>query len=347
MKNGELDGLVDQGVTGVTSNPTIFAKAIAESTDYDDAILELAKSKLSVQEVYESLAIADIRDAADRLRGVYDDTDGKDGYVSFEVSPKLAHDATGTVAEARRLYEAVGKPNVMIKVPGTPAGLPAITELISAGINVNMTLLFALANYRDVVLAFFQGLESLADTGPDVTGGHGIDRVSSVASFFVSRVDAAVDKSLKESGNDELQGKIAIANAKAVYRETERLFSSSQWTNLAGKGARKQRPLWASTGTKNPSYPDTLYVDQLIGPDTVNTVPPSTLDAFLDHGNVAPTLGAGTEQALMQLEALASSGIKLDDITSRLQDEGVKSFADSFDTLLQSVETKIKQLQTI
>jgi transaldolase len=336
IESGELQQLLDDGVIGITSNPSIFEKAIAGSADYDEAIHALAVQGKMTETIYETVAMEDIARAADMLRSVYDATDGVDGYVSLEVSPTLAHDTAGTLADARRLFAALGRPNIMIKVPATPAGIPAIRQLISEGINVNVTLIFSLESYEAVMEAYIAGLE--ANTADDLS------RVASVASFFVSRVDAAVDALLAANGNTALQGKIAIANAKAAYKRFQEVFAGPRWAALVEKGARVQRPLWASTSTKNPAYPDTMYVDELIGPHTVNTMPPATLVAFNDHGTVAETLTAGLDEALAQLNQLAQVGVDLDAVTQQLQDDGVAAFAKSFESLLASVAQKKEAL---
>jgi len=338
LASGELQNLVDRGVRGVTSNPSIFEKAIAGSADYDEDLRTLVEAGRSVEEIYETLALDDIRRAADILRPLYDETDGADGYVSLEVSPTLAHDTDGTIADARRLFAALGRPNVMIKVPATPAGVPVIEKLIGEGININVTLIFSLAQYEAVAEAYVAGLEKLAASGGD------IGRVASVASFFVSRVDVAVDRILEQIGERQLLGKIAIANAKVAYARFGELFAGKRWGKLAAQGARVQRPLWASTGTKNPAYPDTLYMDSLIGRDTVNTVPPVTLQAFLDHGRVAATIETGVDEARDQLARLAELGIDLDTVTQELQDEGVAKFAKSFESLMRSIAEKQQRL---
>jgi transaldolase/glucose-6-phosphate isomerase len=339
LDHGDLQALVEAGVTGVTSNPSILEKAIAGSADYDEALGEMVPGGGSEIALFEALALEDIQRAADILRPVYERTGGVDGYVSLEVSPRLAHDTEGTVVEARRLFAALDRPNVMIKVPATPEGIPAIETLIGEGINVNVTLMFSLAHYDAVAGAYIAGLEKLASSGKAVS------RVASVASFFVSRVDTAVDRALAgTAGESSLEGKIAIANAKAAYARFREVFSGDRWERLAVQGAHVQRPLWASTSAKNPLYPDTLYVDALIGPDTVNTVPPSTLDAFLDHGTVAPALESGLEEARDQLARLAELGVDLDAITQKLQDDGVAAFARSFDSLIDSIAGKREQL---
>jgi transaldolase len=345
ITSGKLKQHVEMGLRGVTSNPAIFEKAIAGSKDYDDDLKQLLKDDPSIEQIYESLAIKDIVLAADTLRGVYDSTAGKDGYVSLEVNPELAYETEKTIDEAKRLFETVGRPNVMIKVPATAAGLPAITELIGSGVNVNVTLIFGLENYKAVAAAYQTGLEALDNTGPAVEGGHPIDKVASVASFFVSRVDTAVDNELEAIGNSELAGKIAIANSKLAYAEYKNILQQPRWQKLAVKGAHAQRVLWASTSTKNPAYPDNLYVDELIGPDTVNTLPPSTLESFMDHGRVAETLTRGLPEAQHQVAELADLGIDLDAVTRKLQEDGVVAFARPFRQLLESISEKCKLLK--
>lgn len=347
LTSGELKQLVSTGLRGVTSNPAIFEKAIAGSNDYDDDLKRLIKTDRSIEQIYEALAITDITLATDTLRDVYDTSKGKDGFVSLEVSPELAYETENTVAEAKRLYETVNRPNVMIKVPATAAGLPAITELIGCGVNVNVTLIFSVQNYKAVAEAYQAGLEQLAATGPGVKGGHAVDRVASVASFFISRVDTAVDKELEAVGNIELAGKIAIANSKIAYAEYKKIIQQPRWQELAARGARAQRVLWASTSTKNPAYPDNLYVDELIGPDTVNTLPPATLESFIDHGRVAETLTQGLEQARDQVAKLAELGIDLEAVTRKLQDDGVVAFAKPFSKLLESIAEKCKLLKAV
>ena len=338
LDSGELGNLVGKGLQGVTSNPSIFQKAITASTDYDAAVERLVGEGSSVNDIYEALAIQDIRRACDIMQPVYGSTDGLDGYVSLEVNPKLAYDTEGTVMEARRLSSLVDRPNVMIKVPATPEGIPAIETLTGEGININVTLIFSLEQYEDSAMAYIHGLEKLAAANVDFS------RVASVASFFVSRVDGKIDPKLAALGNKEIQGKIAIANARMAYHRFGELFSGPRWDKLAAQGARVQRPLWGSTSTKNPDYPDTLYVDELIGPHTVNTLPPETLDAFLDHGNAARTVDADVEQARQDLAQLADLGIDLDDVTSQLLGEGVDAFADSFDELMSGIAEKAAAL---
>jgi transaldolase len=344
ITSGELKSLVAQGVRGVTSNPAIFEKAIAGSSDYDSEIQALVNTGPSIEAIYETLAIKDIQLAADELAPVYQATGGRDGYVSLEVSPFLARDPARTAAEARRLFESVKRPNLMIKIPATPEGLPAITESIAAGVNVNVTLIFGIENYKAVVDAYMAGLEQLAVKGPTVTGGHSVNRIASVASFFVSRVDTAVDKELQEKDARNLLGKAGIANCQLAYAEYRGLLSRPRWRELAAKGARAQRVLWASTSTKNPAYPDTLYVDGLIGPDTVNTLPPETLKAFLDHGRPAETLTVDVEGAREQIQKIAELGIDFEAVTRRLQEEGVEAFAKPFQALLDSIDAKRRRL---
>jgi transaldolase/glucose-6-phosphate isomerase len=351
---GDLDDLVAEGLRGVTSNPSIFEKAIAGSNDYDEDLRSLGDQNRPVEEIYEALAIEDIQMAADVLRPVYDRTDGADGYVSLEVSPDLAHETEGTIAEARRLWAALDRPNVMIKVPATAEGIPAIETLIGEGINVNVTLMFSLKQYDAVAEAYISGLETLDAKGddpsrsPSTHSGRGVSDVASVASFFVSRVDVKVDRMLDEIGSPEaraLKGKIGIANAKMAYQRFKAAFSGERWERLAYNGARLLRALWASTGTKDPTYPDTLYPDNLIGPHTVNTLPPATLNAFSDHGTVALTLEAGVDQAAEQIGQLAGLGIDLDQVTDELLAEGVEKFVRPFASLMDSIEEKIARLQ--
>lgn len=339
LGSGALHRLIDLGVTGITSNPTIFERAIAGSPDYDGSLRLLASKTLSVDEIYEQLVLEDIAEAADILYPVYESSGGLDGYVSLEVRPTLAADTEGSVAEARRLFYLLGRENVMIKVPATPPGIPAISTLIADGVNINITLIFSLKQYESVAEAYLIGLEKR------LAGGERIDRVASVASFFISRVDTAVDAALGRLGVGDLKGKTAIANAKVAYDRSRQIFSGERWERLARNGGRPQRPLWASTGVKNPSYPDTLYVEELIGAGTVNTLPPSALNAFLDHGRVAPTLGQEMEAARSHLEAVDRLGIDLEAIAERLQAEGVEAFTRSFLALTNSVAEKLEKLR--
>ncbi len=344
--SGELQRLIDEdGLMGVTSNPAIFEKAITGSQDYTAALAALETEHLDAMALYERLAIEDIQQAADLLKPVYERTQGRDGYVSLEVSPYLAKDTDGTIAEARRLWQAVQRPNLMIKVPATPEGIPAIQTLIGEGINVNVTLLFSQEAYRQVAEAYLAGLEALAAAGGD------LQRVASVASFFVSRIDSLVDArveaKLKAGEGDRallesLRGKVAIANAKLAYQAYKKIFAGERWERLAAAGARTQRLLWASTGTKNPQYSDVLYVEELIGPDTVNTIPPATWEAFRDHGRVRPTLESDLDAAHDTLETLAKVGISLTEVTDTLLVEAVRLFAEPFDKLLNSLDKKCK-----
>jgi len=344
LKSGELQQLIDQGISGLTSNPTIFEKAIVGSSDYDEALLPLARSDKTVEEIFESLAIEDIRAAVDFLRPIYDESNGVHGYASLEVNPLLAADTEGTIKEARRLFATLDRPNVMIKVPATPEGMPAVRQLISEGINVNATLIFSLESYQQVREAYIAGLEDLVSNGGDP------GRVVSVASFFVSRVDTAVDTQLEEriqQGNITLKsllGKAAVANAKLAYKAFKETFQSERFAALKARGARVQRPLWASTGTKNPAYSDLLYVEPLIGPDTVNTMPPATIDAFLEHGHAKSTLEEGISEAEETFESLQVTGISLEAITTKLLADGVKAFADSFEQLLAGIDEKRARL---
>jgi transaldolase/glucose-6-phosphate isomerase len=352
LAEGCLKKLIEKdGLTGVTSNPSIFEKAISGSADYDSSLKAAeSRSDCDVMALYEGLAIEDIQQAADALRPVYEATERRDGYVSLEVSPYLAMSTDGTVAEARRLWRAVDRDNLMIKVPATKPGLPAIRQLIGEGINVNITLLFSQQVYEGVVEAYLAGLEHLVAQGGDP------GKIASVASFFVSRIDVAVDSliegRLRQTNETDqraaltgLRGKIAIANAKLAYQRYKRLFAGTRWEKLKNKGARVQRLLWASTGTKNPEYSDVLYVEELIGPNTVNTMPLKTLESFRDHGRVRLSVEENLPQAQAVLAALQAAGIDYERFTSQLQEEGVQKFIDSFDNLLQCIEEKRKALK--
>src|SRR6266481_5216051 len=348
ITSGELRRLIEEdGLRGITSNPAIFEKAIAGSTDYADILAELQAQKLSATEIYERIAIRDIQDAADLLLPVYQSTKKRDGYVSLEVSPTLARNTQGSIEEARRLWKAVGRPNVMIKIPGTPEGLPAIRQLLSEGININVTLLFSQDAYVKVAEAYIDGLEALQKSGGDISS------MACVASFFVSRIDSLVDSMLSarlekvSSPKEEqllrgLQGKVAIANAKQAYWKYSRIFSGPRWKALADKGAQTQRLLWASTSTKNPTYRDVMYVEELIGPDTVDTIPPATFDAFRDHGIAKRTLDANLEAADKTMADLETAGISMSEVTDKLLEEGIQLFADAFTKLLAAVEQKKK-----
>ena len=340
LRSGELAARIESGVLGMTSNPAIFEKSMGSGDAYDEDIRKLARLDRSTLEIYETLALADITAASALLRPIYDQTDALDGYVSIEVSPRLAHDTAGTIAEAKRLWKALDRPNIMIKIPGTPEGVPAIREAIASGIHVNVTLLFSIEAYEASALAYIEGLEQRAARGEDVS------KVASVASFFVSRVDTLVDKLLKGKPEEgALRGKAAIANARLAYERFGQLFSGPRWDALAGKGARPQRPLWASTSTKDPSYPDTIYMDALIGPHTVNTAPPQTIDAFADHGVAAETVTKGVEEARATLARLEALGIRMDDVTAELLTDGVRLFAEAFDRLESGLAKKVDALR--
>jgi transaldolase len=335
VEEGGLAELVRDGVVGVTSNPTIFQAAIADGDAYDEQIKAVAANESEPKEIFLALARDDIRAACDVLRPVWDAGNGKDGWVSLEVDPTLANDTEGTVEEAKRLHALVDKPNLFIKIPATPAGLPAIEETIAAGIPVNVTLIFSLQRHREVAEAYIRGLRRLVDSGGDAS------TVASVASFFVSRVDTEADRRLDEiGGHDELKGTLAIANAKLAYVTYEEIFSGPEWDDLAKAGATAQRCLWASTSTKNREYRDVIYVEELIGPDTVNTMPRETLAAFQDHGTVELALARDVDGARRVFEAFKEAGIEYDDVVDTLEREGVEKFAKSFQQLFQDIEAK-------
>jgi transaldolase len=340
LTGGHLQKMVDEvGIRGVTSNPTIFEKAIASGSAYDEQISGLLSDGKSALEIFEAVEVDDIRGACDVLLPVYNASNGVDGYVSIEVSPDAARDANSTREQVRRLWDAVDRPNLMVKIPGTVEGIPVVQEMLAEGKNINITLLFSIDSYRDVANAYVAALEERNAKGLP------IDRIASVASFFVSRVDTLVDKLLDEkiaAGADVagLKGTIAVANAQLAYAAFQEIFSGERWEKLAAAGAQPQRPLWASTGTKNAAYPDTLYVDTLIGPHTVNTMPGKTIEAFLDHGTVKRTVDADYEAAWNKVAALKAAGIDLKAVTDQLEDEGIASFIKSFETLLAGVESK-------
>jgi transaldolase len=340
LDDGELKRLIERdGLSGVTSNPSIFEKGIGHSDRYDDAIRELAREIDDPQEIFERLAYRDIQDAADLLRPIFEETGGKDGYVSFELPASLAHDAEGSVAEAQRYKQAIDRANVLIKVPGTEEGVEAFERLTALGVNVNITLLFAVSRYEAIAEAYLRGLERRVEQGEPV------DRSASVASFFVSRVDTKIDAELELLGRPELRGRAAIANAKIAYESFRGLFSGPRWERLAGHGANVQRPLWASTSTKNPDYPDTLYVDELIGPDTVNTMPDQTLAAARDHATPTRTIDRNVEEAHATMRAVREAGVDVDRIVlDELVREGVGAFGDAYDSLLGTLEEKARAL---
>jgi transaldolase/glucose-6-phosphate isomerase len=346
ITSGELRKKIEEdGLRGITSNPAIFEKAITGSTEYDEALKELARQGKSAEEIYEELVVQDIQMASDLLQPVYEKTNGIDGYVSLEVSPHLARNTVGTISEALRLWQRVNRKNLMIKVPATPEGLPAIDQLITRGLNINITLIFSQEVYEQVAYAYLSGLEKR------VAEGKPLDTVASVASFFVSRIDTAVDALLeariRQTTHEQermklssLLGKVAIANAKLAYQRFKQIFHSDRFRALEKKGARVQRPLWASTGTKNPKYSDVLYVESLIGPNTINTMPPATYQAFRDHGRVRPTLEEDIPGARQTLHTLAEVGIDLGQVTAELLEAGIKLFAEPFDKLLRAIEEK-------
>jgi len=350
ITTGELKRLIDEdGLRGVTSNPSIFEKAIAGSTDYTKALEELENRKdLDAKGIFEILAVKDIQDATDAFKLVYEQTKRRDGYVSLEVSPYLAHKTQETVDEARRLWKLVGRPNTMIKVPGTKEGIPAFQQLIGEGININVTLLFAQDVYERVAEAYIAGLEEFAKKGGDLS------RMASVASFFVSRIDTLIDGQLDDKSKNssdpakqeelrKLKGKVAIANAKLAYQSYKKIFSGPRWSALDARGAQSQRVLWASTSTKDPSFPDTYYVAELIGPDTVDTIPPATLDAFRDHGKPRASLEEDIAGARGIMDALARAGVSMKAATDKLTEDGVKLFAEAFDKLLAAVTARTQK----
>jgi len=343
--NGELQKLIDQdGLRGITSNPSIFEKAIGGSNDYTDLLTQLGKQGLPTGQIYERIVVRDIQDSADKLLPVYKSTNRRDGYISLEVSPTLARDTQGTIEEARRLWKAVNRPNIMIKVPGTPEGVEPVRQLTSEGLNINITLLFAQKAYIAVAEAYLDGLEAALKANKDISG------IASVASFFVSRIDTLVDSIIEErlktaKGADaqlleSLRGKVAIANAKQAYRYYQKMIETPRWKALAAKGAQSQRLLWASTSTKNPKYRDVLYIEELIGPDTVNTIPPATMDAFRDHGVLRRTLDSDLAAADKTMSDLEKAGISMKQVTGKLLDDAIRLFDDAFTQLHQVVEQK-------
>ena len=340
VQDGDLEALVRDGVVGVTSNPTIFQAAIAEGDAYDEQLREVLKTETEPKEVFLALAVEDIRGACDMLRPTWDEVgeNARDGWVSLEVDPNLAHDTQGTIDEAKRLHALVDRPNLFVKIPATKEGLPAIEESIAAGIPINVTLIFSLERHREVAEAYVRGVQRLADAGGD------LERMASVASFFVSRVDTEADKRLDEvGGHDELKGTLAIANAKLAYETYKQVFAGEQWEALRAKGASAQRCLWASTSTKNPEYRDVIYVEELIGRDTVNTMPRETVEAFQDHGKVRDSLEEDVDGARRTLEAFAAAGIDYDDVVETLEREGVEKFAKSFQQLFADVEAQARR----
>ena len=339
LKTGSLAKWMDEdALTGVTSNPTIFQKAMAEGEWYDDQLREVLKEEDDLKETFLQLAIADIEEACDLFRKVWDGGDGKDGYISMEVDPNLAYETEATIEEAARFHDWVERPNLYVKIPATEPGLPAIEEMIARGRNINVTLIFSLDRHMEVAEAYIRGLERLVEAGGDPA------KVGSVASYFVSRVDTEADNRLDEAGHPELKGKLAVANAKLAYQNYKEKFSGERWEALAVEGATPQWCLWASTSTKNPEYRDVLYIEDLIGPGTVNTMPRETIEAFQDHGEVALTLEEGIDEAKQVFEQVAAAGVDYDDVTDTLEREGVQKFIDSFTELLEGIEAKRGQL---
>jgi transaldolase len=348
LTTGKLASTIkDVGVRGLTSNPTIFEKAISGGTDYDAQISELLGEGKAAQDIFEALEVSDLQGALDLFRPIYDQSEGRDGFCSIEVFPDAARDANQTRIQTRRLWDEVNRPNLMVKIPGTAEGAPVVGEMLAQGININITLLFSIAAYERVAWAYVEALEKRH------AAGQPIDRIASVASFFVSRVDTLVDKLLDEKiaadpGNaakyEALKGKIAVANAKLAYAKYQEIFGSDRFAKLKAAGARPQRPLWASTGTKNPAYSDTLYVDTLVGPDTVNTMPEKTIAAFLDHGSTERAVDKDVDQSRQLMAVLANAGIDIDAVTHQLEEEGIASFIKSFESLLNGVEAKRSQL---
>jgi transaldolase len=340
LRKGELARMVrDDAVVGVTSNPTIFQKAISAGDAYDEQLREILKDERDPKEVFIQLAARDVGEALDLLRAVWDEGGGRDGYVSIEVDPNLAYDTQATIAEAARLHDLIDRPNLFVKIPATEPGLAAIEEMIARGKSINVTLIFSLERYAEVVEAYIRGVERLVESGGDPSS------LASVASFFVSRVDTEADRRLDETGgHDELKGKLAIANAKLAYQRYKDLFAGPRWEALAAKGATPQRCLWASTSTKNPAYRDVMYVEELIGPMTVDTMPEETIRAFQDHGKVAPTLEQGLDESKRVFEGVAEAGVDYDDVVATLEREGVDKFADSFSELLEGIRAKAGEL---
>lgn len=338
LVTGEIERLIESGIRGITSNPSIFQKSIQGSTDYDEQFFDSIASGSSTVDAYWDLVVSDIVGALDHFGSLYRSSDAGDGYVSVEVDPHLAHDGPGTLRAARELWNRIDRPNLMVKIPATIEGLPTIRAMIAAGCNVNVTLIFGLDRYRDVMEAYVAGLEDRLEAGGR------LDRVASVASFFVSRVDTEIDRRLESiDPGSELAGRAAVAQAKVAYDEFGRTFSGPRWRRLVEHGARVQRPLWASTSTKNPSYPDTMYVDELIGPDSVNTLPDQTMTAFSDHGHLARTVDVDVDSCRTLLESLSRQGIELDRVVERLEIEGIDAFQKSFDELVSALEVKSRR----
>jgi transaldolase len=338
IKNGGLERMIEDGIVGVTSNPAIFQKAIAGSDLYDGQLQELARNEDDPKEMFWGIAQTDIRGACDIFMPGYERTGGEDGRVSLEVQPDIAYDSDATIEEAARLHELIDRPNLFVKIPATLQGLVAIEEMISRGKSINVTLIFSLERYREVVRAYIRGIKRLVGGGGDPSG------VRSVASFFVSRIDSEADSKLEELGADDLKGELAIANARLAYQIYKEVFGGSRWQSLAEKGAHRQRLLWASTSTKNPDYPDTIYVDNLLGPETVNTMPKMTIGAVMDHAEIRPTLEEGVEEAEELLKRLREAGLDYEDVTDTLEQQGIQKFADPFNEMLEEIKNKGRQL---
>lgn len=338
IQNGGLRRMIEDGIVGVTSNPAIFQKAIAGSDLYDEQLHELARETDDPKQMFWEVASKDIKDACDIFMPVHEETGGRDGFISLEVQPDIAYDTEATVEEATRLHEVVDRPNLFVKIPATLPGLVAIEEMISRGKSINVTLIFSLERYREVARAYTRGLQRLVENGGDPSGVH------SVASFFVSRIDTEADAQLEELDAEDLRGELAIANAKLAYHVYKEVFGGARWKRLAEQGANTQRLLWASTSTKNPDYPDTLYVDNLVGPETVNTMPKKTIEAVMDHADIRPTLEEGVEEARQLLRRLREAGLDYEDVTDILEKEGIQKFADPFNEMLEEISNKSAQL---
>jgi transaldolase len=338
IENGGLRRMIDDGIVGVTSNPAIFQKAIAGSDLYDEQLHELARTEEDPKQIFWEVARKDIQDACDIFMPVHEQTRGRDGFISLEVQPDIAYDTEATVGEATRLHEMVDRPNLFVKIPATLPGLVAIEEMISRGKSINVTLIFSLERYREVARAYTRGLQRLVENGGDPSG------VQSVASFFVSRIDTEADEQLEELGAEDLRGELAIANAKLAYQIYKQVFGGARWGKLAEQGANTQRLLWASTSTKNPAYPDTIYIDNLVGPETVNTMPKKTIEAVMDHAAIRPTLEEGIEEAKSLLKRLREAGLDYEDVTDILEKEGIQKFAAPFNEMLEEIRNKSAQL---
>jgi transaldolase len=338
IQNGGLEQMIEDGIVGMTSNPAIFQKAIANSDLYDDQLQELVRREDDPKEIFWEVARTDIQAACDIFMPVYERTGGEDGFISLEVQPDIAYDTQATIEEAMRLHEMIDRPNLFVKIPATLQGILAIEEMISRGKSINVTLIFSLERYREVARAYIRGIKRLVEGGGDPSG------VRSVASFFVSRIDTEADTRLEELGADDLKGKLAIANAKLAYQIYKQVFGGSRWRSLEERGANRQRLLWASTSTKNPDYPDVLYPENLVGPETVDTMPKSTIRAVMDHAEIRPTLEEGVEEAKELLKRLREAGLDYEDVTDTLEQEGIQKFADPFHELLEEIENKGRQL---